>query len=178
MERWTLAKRISPLLLAGATLSVILASCAAFNRTVIEVRVDDGPWMVSPVEVGDTELAFRFTNTGSQAHQPVMILTSRAPEELPVGEGRVDLSNIHIVWPEEGTFSDWPRTTGQTTCFRLSSRGRQSTTRPVPQARAIRGRGPMSSFVISRAITNWGNTGGSNSPKRRRECPSSPPHRL
>ena len=108
MERWTHGKRITLPLLFVPAVALILTACLGFNRTVIEVEVDDGPWMASPAEVGDTELAFRFTNNGSQAHQPVVILTSLAPDEVPVVEGTVDLSNIHIVWPEEGRFSDWP----------------------------------------------------------------------
>jgi len=108
---------------SGAIVGLLLVSCVAFNRTVIEVRVDDGPWMVSPVELGDTELAFRFANEGPQAHQPVVILTSHPPNALPLVEGTVDLANIHIVWPTEGMFSDWPPDHGTDDLFRTIEPG-------------------------------------------------------
>jgi hypothetical protein len=131
-RRWTRRKRISALILSWAASPLVLASCVGFGRTVIEVEVDDGPWIVSPTELGDAELTFRFTNMGSQAHQPVVILTSIPPDELPVVEGNVDLANIHIVWPNEGSFSEWPPDHGTDDLFRIVDPGQ--TVEDAPRA--------------------------------------------
>lgn len=100
--------RFPALLIWGVLAALVLGSCAGLGRTLVEVEMDDGTWTVTPAVLGDVELAFRFTNTGSQAHQPVVILTGLDADGLPEVDGRVDLANIHIVWPLEGEFSEWP----------------------------------------------------------------------
>lgn len=123
MRRRTVARRISLQLLAGAIAAQLLVSCFGFNRTVVGVEVEDGPWGVSPSELGDTEIAFRFSNMGSKVHQPVVILTSHSPDALPIMKRTVDLANIQIIWPSEGRFSDWPPDHGTDDLFRTIDPG-------------------------------------------------------
>jgi len=108
MTTLTKTKRIRARLLSAAVLALTLSSCSGMGRTVIEVEMNDGSWRMNPTELGDEEVTFKFANTGSQAHQPVVILTSLPADELPVVDGSVHLANIHIFWPGEGDFADWP----------------------------------------------------------------------
>lgn len=89
--------------------ALTLAGCLGPGRTMVEIdMLDGGPWAVAPAVLVDAEVAFRMTNSGAEAHQPVVILTSTPPDGLPVVEGTVDLAGIHIFWPGEGDFAETP----------------------------------------------------------------------
>lgn len=97
------------LIATSGFVALTLAACLGPGRTMVEVdMIDSGPWTVAPEVLMDEEVAFRFTNSGSEAHQPVVILTNTHPAELHVEEGTVDLAGIHIFWPGEGDFAETP----------------------------------------------------------------------
>lgn len=105
-------------------LTSMVVSCATFGRSVVDVEVSEGSWSVDPETLGDEELAFRIVNQGSEAHQPVVVRTSIPPAELPVEDGTVNLANIHIVWPGEGDFTEWPPADGVQDLFLVVEPGK------------------------------------------------------
>ncbi len=115
--------RFPTLLIWGVLAVLTLGSCAGLGRTIVEVEMDDGSWTVTPAALGDEELSFSFTNKGSQAHRPVVILTGLDADGLPEVDGRVDLANIHIVWPLEGEFAEWPPEHGTDDLFAIVDPG-------------------------------------------------------
>lgn len=97
------------LVATAGIVALTLAACLGPGRTMVEVdMVDGGPWAVTPEVLRDAEVAFRLTNSGANAHQPVVVLTNMPPGEFPVDEGTVDLAGIHIFWPGEGDFAETP----------------------------------------------------------------------
>jgi len=124
--------RIPALMVWVVVVALTLGSCASLDRSRVDVEMDSGSWTVTPTAFGDVELTFRFVNTGSQAHQPVVILTSLPPDGLPTVDGSVNLANIHIVWPLEGGFSEWPPDDGTDDLFELVDPGQ--TVEDAPRA--------------------------------------------
>jgi len=138
-------RRIPVLVVWVVVVALMLGSCASLGRAHVDVEMDNGSWTVSPTVLGDVELAFRFVNTGSQAHQPVVILTSLPPDGLPIVDGRVNLANVHIVWPSEGEFSEWPPDDGTGDLFELVDPGQ--TVEDAPRALG-EGNPGLGSYVV------------------------------
>lgn len=77
--------RFPTLSIWGVLAVLTLGSCAGLGRTLVKVGMEDGSWTVTPAVLGDKELTFGLTNSGSQPHPPVVILTGLDPDGAPRG---------------------------------------------------------------------------------------------
>ena len=69
-----------------------LSGCTLlFPTNTVEVELGDGRMVVSPSSVrgGNRSTTFRLSNSGTEAHEFIVMSTSYPPDELPVHDDRV-----------------------------------------------------------------------------------------
>jgi len=91
-----------------ALIAGLVVGCSAQPESDVTFVIDSDAWTASPAAIESQPLRYSIINNDSQPHQPVLVETDVAADELPVlPAGYVDMSGMPIHFPFGGEFGEF-----------------------------------------------------------------------